>query len=163
MDIVQLLLHFIRAAIAKSTPRTTPKMAAKSTRISPGRRNVIVCAGYQKKGIGFLKTKFHWEFQFRCVMIRVIGIGVIMLRREPPPVSYTHLYWRSQSDECTYWYGQLHAGTSFLSRHPGRYRTEDWYWRSCSGFERRLESVSYTHLHTIIGRIYFHSIQIFIG
>ena len=31
---------------------------------------------YQKKGIVFLKTKFHCASQFRCVMMRVIGIGV---------------------------------------------------------------------------------------
>lgn len=44
----------------------------------------MVCAGYQKKGIVFLKTKFHCASQFRCVMMRVIGIGVRRLRREPP-------------------------------------------------------------------------------
>ena len=44
----------------------------------------MVCAGYQKKGIVFLKTKFHCASQFRCVMMRVIGIGVRRLRGEPP-------------------------------------------------------------------------------
>lgn len=75
---------FIRAAIASNTPSTTPNIAANSTRISPGRRNVMVCAGYQKKEIVFLKTKFHCASQFRCVMMRVIGIGVRRLRGEPP-------------------------------------------------------------------------------
>lgn len=44
----------------------------------------MVCAGYQKKEIVFLKTKFHCASQFRCVMMRVIGIGVRRLRGEPP-------------------------------------------------------------------------------
>ena len=76
--------YFILAAIASSTPSTTPKIAANKTLTSPGNKKVMVWAGYQKKGIVFLKTKFHCVSQLRCVMIRVIGIGVIRLRSEPP-------------------------------------------------------------------------------
>ena len=49
----------LTAATARITPRATPNRAAKRTLISCGRRNVIVCAGYQKKGIVFLNTKPH--------------------------------------------------------------------------------------------------------
>ena len=43
-----------------------------------------MCAGIQKNGIVFLKTKFHWVSQFRVVMMRVIGMGVANARIEPP-------------------------------------------------------------------------------
>ena len=63
-----------------------PNNAAKSTRMSDGNMNVIVCAGYQKQGMVFLNTKFHWAFQFNSVMIFVIGIGVNRLLIDPPHI-----------------------------------------------------------------------------
>ena len=56
--------RFFRAATARMTPRATPRRAAKSTRISDGRRKVTVWAGNQNSGIVFLKTKFHCTCQF---------------------------------------------------------------------------------------------------
>ena len=44
----------------------------------------MVCAGYQKKGMVFLKTKFHCTRQFIPCMISPIGIGVNKPRRVPP-------------------------------------------------------------------------------
>lgn len=41
--------YFILAAIASSTPSTTPKIAANKTLTSPGNKKVMVWAGYQKK------------------------------------------------------------------------------------------------------------------
>jgi hypothetical protein len=42
------------AAIANSTPNAIPSKAANNTCISAGSKNVIVCAGIQKKGMVFL-------------------------------------------------------------------------------------------------------------
>ena len=65
-------------------PNATPSRAANKIRLSAGNRNVTVCAGIQKSGIVFLKTKFHCTFQFIACMICPIGIGVKNPLRLPP-------------------------------------------------------------------------------
>ena len=69
---------------ASKTPRTIPSSAAKSTRCSEGKRKVMVCAGYQKKGIVFLKTKPHCACQLISEKRLAMGIGVMRDFSEPP-------------------------------------------------------------------------------
>ena len=76
--------NHLRAATANKTPRATPKRAANRTRASLGNRNVMVCAGTQKRGMVFWKTKCHCADQLSCVRIRAIGMGVSNARSEPP-------------------------------------------------------------------------------
>lgn len=71
-------------ATANNTPKTIPKRAANNTRCSVGSKKVMVCAGYQKKGMVFLKTNPHCLFQSICAKRSAIGIGVINDLRLPP-------------------------------------------------------------------------------
>ena len=68
---------------ASNTPRAMPRSAAKSTRCSDGRRNVMVCAGYQKKGIVFLNTNPHCDCQLSDAKLSAIGIGTMSALIEP--------------------------------------------------------------------------------
>ena len=69
----------------KINPNTTPKKAAKSTWKSAGNRKVMVCAGYQKSGMVFLKTKPHCTSQLiLCAMMSPMGMGLKKRIKEPP-------------------------------------------------------------------------------
>ena len=70
--------------MASRTPKATPRRAAKRTRVSPGNKKVIVWAGYQKKGMVFLKTKPHCTRQFNPANSSPNGIGEKKPERVPP-------------------------------------------------------------------------------
>lgn len=79
----RLLFYFFLAATANNTPSTMPNMAANSTLIFGGSRKVMVCAGYQNKGMVFLNTNPHNTAQFSSVIIRFMGMGVSSAFTEP--------------------------------------------------------------------------------
>ena len=67
-----------------------PNAAANNTCNVPGNKNVIVCAGYQKNGIVFLKTKPYWMFQliFSAIVCCMLS-GLLKNPANEPPVSAT--------------------------------------------------------------------------
>jgi len=60
--------------IARINPNVIPNKAANNTLNSAGSRKVIVCAGIQKKGIVFLKMKFHITSQF--IFLKIVANGI---------------------------------------------------------------------------------------
>ena len=69
---------------ANNTPKTMPKRAANNTRCSVGSKKVMVCAGYQKKGMVLRNTNPHCACQLSVPSRSVIGMGVTSAFNEPP-------------------------------------------------------------------------------
>ena len=93
---IYVIFYFFLAATANNTPSTMPNMAANSTLIFGGSRKVMVCAGYQNKGMVFLNTNPHNTAQFSSVIIRFMGMGVSSAFTEPPqwPMWVSVILWR---------------------------------------------------------------------